>query len=224
MKLPLCCPLTPRNKQQSGRMKVQSTRGNTKKQPRTFKHEQEEFPETSSTTIYSPSKLIPKLYIYVSIPRSHSQFNLFSSSPVQSNITLYTSALYHYIPPSPLSFTKRPAAAAFSFCPSPVHAEEALTEDKFREEKNRVEPNSPDRIIPAKSELFLPSTDHHKFRFRERENSSFCLSLSLSISGSPHHPRFYRKKTLAPVDSAFTFLIQNGHLCRQFEDEPQIQV
>lgn len=98
MKLPLCCPLASSKKQQSERTKVQSTRGNTKKQPSTLKHEQEEFPETSSTTIYNPSKLILKLYIYVSLPRSLSHFYLFSSSPIQSNITLYTSALYQYIP------------------------------------------------------------------------------------------------------------------------------
>lgn len=133
------------------KMKMQITRGNTKKPPGAFKHEQEECPETSSTTIYSPSKLIPKLYIYVSFPRSHSQFHLFSSSPFQSNISLYTSALYQYIPPSPLSFTKRPAAAAFSSCPPPVHAEEALTEDKFREKKSRVEPNLLARIFPRKA-------------------------------------------------------------------------
>lgn len=146
------CPLASPNKQQSKRMKVQSTRENTKKPPGAFKHEQEEFPETSSTTIYNPSKLIPKLYIYVSIPRSHSHFYLFSSSPFQSNITLHTSALYQYIPPSPLSFTKRPAAAAFSFCPSPVHAEEALTEDKFRKKQSRRAELASSNI-PAKSEL-----------------------------------------------------------------------
>lgn len=137
-------------------MKVQSTRRNTKKQPRTFKHEQEEFPEISSTTIVTLANSSSS-YIYVSIPRSHSHFYLFSSSPFQSNITLYTSALYQYIPPSPLSFTKRPAAAAFSFCPSPVHAEEALTEDKFRKRKSRRAELASSNI-PAKSELSsLPS-------------------------------------------------------------------
>lgn len=44
-------------------MKVQSIRGNTKKQPSAFKHEQEEFPSDQLNDNRNPSKLILKLYM-----------------------------------------------------------------------------------------------------------------------------------------------------------------
>lgn len=82
----------------------------------------------------------------------------------------------------------------------------------FEKKKNSRRAELASSNIPAKSELFLPSTDHYKFRFRERD-LSFCLSLSLSlsISGSQDSSDSVARKLLRPSwISAFAFLIQTA--------------
>lgn len=196
-----------------------------KKQPSAFKHEQEEFPETSSTTIVTLANSSSS-YISKSSAFSLSILPLLIlTSPVQYN-PLHLSIISVYSPHHLFPLQRGLLLQLFLSVPHLCTQKRLLLRINFEKKKNRVEPNLLARIIPAKSELFVHRQITINFDSEKQQNVSVCVCLCLCLYLAHHTtPDSIARKLLRPSwISAFTFLIQNGHLCRQFEEGQPTQV